>query len=130
MRLQKIRFLSIFTTLVFLYGCGDDDTNTNLPPVIEDQSFDVSENVDDATVIGTVQASDPEQGTLTFSITQNSNDLFEISNTGELSLTTGSMLDFETATAHTLTVAVSDGNKSASAAVTITVVDENVSPNY
>lgn len=128
MRFQKIKLL-LLATLVLFNGCGDDDeAATNLPPVIENQSFNANENIDDATVIGTVQASDPEQGTLTFSIIENSNNLFEINNNGELSLTAGSSLDFETASSHTLTVSVSDGNASANALITINVTDGNVAP--
>ena len=130
MNFQKVKFL-VLATLMLLYSCGDDDeANTNLPPVIEDQSFNASESANDDTLIGTVQASDPEQDALTFSITENNDNLFEINDDGELSLTTGSTLDFETATSHTLTVSASDGTTSASASITITVVDvnENVAP--
>lgn len=53
----------------------------------------------------------------------NSNDLFEISNEGVLSLTVGKPLDFETAEAHVLTVEVSDGQLTTTADITVTVTD-------
>lgn len=120
----------VLPLLSLLISCGDDDQPINLPPEIEDQTFTSSENVDDVTVIGTVQATDPEEGSLTFSITRNSDDLFEIADTGAISLATGKTLDFETATSHSLTISVSDGENSASATITINVTDvnENVAP--
>ncbi|MER3373231.1 MAG: BspA family leucine-rich repeat surface protein [Allomuricauda sp.] len=96
----------------------------NAPPVIEAQSFEAAEDIADTAVIGTVAATDPEQDALTFSISVNDDDIFEIgSSSGELSLAEGKALDFETAESHAITVAVSDGNGSATATITINVAD-------
>lgn len=93
------------------------------PPVIEDQTFEASEDIADTDIIGTVQATDTE-GNLTFSITADDNGLFKISEDGMLSLVDGAQLDFETATEHTITVAVNDGvNEAVEAQVTIMVTD-------
>ncbi|MER3373758.1 MAG: BspA family leucine-rich repeat surface protein, partial [Allomuricauda sp.] len=96
----------------------------NQPPVIEAQGFEAAEDIADTDVIGTVVASDPEQDALTFSISTNDNDIFEIdASSGELSLAEGKTLDFETAESHPITVAVTDGNGSATATITINVAD-------
>lgn len=127
--MRRISFLMLAFTML-LSACGEDDEVINQPPVIQNQSFNTSEAIDDQTVIGTVQANDPEGETLTFSISVNSASLFEINDSGELSLQTGQSLDFETAASHELTVVVSDGNESVSALITVTVIDqnENVTP--
>ncbi|MEM6829831.1 MAG: cadherin domain-containing protein [Bacteroidota bacterium] len=109
-----------------LMSCGDDDTiAVNLPPTIESQSFTTSESVDDVTVIGTVQASDPEEEALTFRITEDIDELFEMTEQGAISLEAGKTLDFETKSSHELVVAASDGNEETTATITINVVDEN-----
>lgn len=106
------------------------DVDENTMPTIVAQEFTVAEDISDATAIGTVAATDAEGDALTFSITANSNDLFEITTGGEMSLATGANLDFETATSHTITVQVSDGSLTGSATITITVTDvaENTAP--
>ena len=93
----------------------------NNAPVIAAQQFTVSESIDDTFEIGAVQATDPEQDDLTFSIVTNDNDLFEITEAGSLSLAPGQSLDFAIAQEHTITVAVSDGNSSVNAEITIKV---------
>lgn len=106
------------------------DVDENTMPTIAAQEFTVAEDVSDATVIGTVTATDAEGDDLAFSVTANSSELFEISAAGELSLISGQNLDFETATSHAITVQVSDGSLSASAIITINVTDvaENTAP--
>ena len=71
MKFQNIKLL-VLATLVIFSGCGDDDvTIVNLSPEIANQSFSASETIDDETVIGVVQATDPEGEGLTFSISNN-----------------------------------------------------------
>ena len=104
---------------------------TNNPPVMGTQQFTVSESIDDTFEIGVVQATDPDQDDLVFSIVTNDNDLFEITEAGSLTLAAGQSLDFGTAQEHTITVAVSDGNSSANAEITIKVTKsdpDNQSP--
>ncbi|QLG44929.1 BspA family leucine-rich repeat surface protein [Costertonia aggregata] len=124
----------ILLTILITFGCSKDDdtpknttpennTPQNNAPEINAQSFTVAENIADNMPIGTVQATDPEGDTLTYSITQNDNNLFEISNTGVLSLEDLQTLDFETTQSHTITVSVSDGSTSAEATITINVTD-------
>ncbi len=98
--------------------------SSNEAPVLEAQTFTTPEDVTDDTVIGTVSATDAEEDALTFTIIQNDTDLFEITETGALSLATGKGLDFEKVNSHQVTVAVSDGTNTTNAIITITV--ENV----
>ncbi|MEM7109389.1 MAG: BspA family leucine-rich repeat surface protein [Bacteroidota bacterium] len=121
-------FLTWIIISVLLTSCSSDDdpspsNNENAAPIITAQSFSADEDIADDVVIGTVQATDTEGDSLTFSITANSGNLFEITASGELSLTTNESLDFETAVSHMLTVEVSDGTSQASASITITVND-------
>ncbi len=94
------------------------------PPQMEDQSFTVSEDISDTDLIGVVVA-EIFGGNVEFSIVQNDNDLFEITTDGQLSLADGQTLDYEIATQHQITIAVSDGiNNPVEAMVSIQV--ENV----
>lgn len=97
------------------------DINENQPPSIQAQSFNVAENILDSYVIGTILATDSDNDPLTFSITKNDNGLFEISNSGELSLVQGKELDYETKKTHQITVQVTDGEYVSSANITINV---------
>lgn len=116
---------------VLICSCSKDDGPTppkNTAPAIVAQEFTVDEDIADTQTIGTVKATDVEKDALTFSIKTNDKSLFEITTAGNLSLATGKALDFETATQHVITVQVSDGDKSATATVTIKVgdVDESL----
>ncbi|WP_421804690.1 BspA family leucine-rich repeat surface protein [Flagellimonas sp.] len=116
--------------ITVLWSCGkDDDTPppppppTNTAPVIAAQNFTVSENISDTAAIGTVKATDKDGDDLTFSIQTNSDNLFEITGAGVLSLASGKKLSFATKASHSLTVQVSDGTDTASAAVTVNVTE-------
>jgi len=91
--------------------------------IIDEQSFTVSELASGTDELGTVIAKDPEEGSLSFSISVNDNDLFEITTEGALSLATGKSLDFETASSHSITVQVSDGTLSTDGIITILVTN-------
>ncbi|MFY0594021.1 cadherin domain-containing protein [Roseivirga sp.] len=106
------------------------DVDENTMPTIAAQTFTAAEDISDTAPIGTVAAADAEGDALTFSITGNSDDLFEITTAGEISLAAGANLDFETTTSHDITVTVSDGSLTASATITINVTDvaENTAP--
>lgn len=100
----------------------------NKLPVMEAQSFEANEDITDTDVIGTVLASDPEEETITFAIVEDLDELFEITDTGELSLMEGKTLDFETKQEHTITVSANDGNGFVQAVIIITVGDVNEAP--
>ncbi len=106
------------------------DQQENTPPVIEQQEFAIDENSEAATEVGTVQATDAEQTTLSFSITDgNVGDAFEIDeNTGVISIAAGVLIDFEITPAYTLSISVSDGQVTSNATVTINVNDIAIEP--
>jgi surface protein len=62
------------------------------------------ENITDDYKIGVLGVNDSDDGTYTFSISSNDNDLFEITEKGELSLAPGKTLDYEIDTEHLITV--------------------------
>jgi surface protein len=118
----KVLLPLLLAALVLLQSCdGDDDANANQLPKISAQEFTALENITDQQVIGTVVASDADDDDLVFTITEDASDLFEITGSGELSLSEGKSLDHGEATEHILTVSVSDGTDSAGAEVTVKV---------
>lgn len=114
---------------VLLLSCSKDEEETlvlpvNTPPEILAQSFNVSESAADTDVFGTVKATDADKDELIYSITANSDGLFEITKAGALSLVAGKTLDFETKPAHEITVETTDGKAKATAKISIIVIDE------
>lgn len=110
-------------------------TGANRSPVIGNQAFVTTENVPPGTAVGTVQASDPDDGqTLSFAIVGgNDAGLFEIGRaSGVLRIADGGGLDYEAKSLHPLTVEVLDdslGNSlSRTAPVTVIVTDVNDRP--
>ncbi|NVN17700.1 BspA family leucine-rich repeat surface protein [Muricauda sp. HICW] len=135
---MKKLFFSILAVAMF-WSCGKDDSpetptpptpteTENSVPVIAAKTFTVSETISDTEVIGKVTATDADDDTLTFSIATNSDALFEITATGDLSLASGKTLDAATKEQHAITVKVDDGEDTASATVTIKVTSEEVIP--
>ncbi len=103
----------------------------NQSPVMANQEFSVEQTITSTDEIGQVEATDPEDDDLTFSIATNDNDLFAISGKGTLTLAEGKTLDFDLASEHSITVSVSDGNTTTQAIITINVlegVQDNQSP--
>ncbi len=139
--MKKLGIALMATAMI--WSCGKDDgptpptptptpepepiEETNSAPVIEAQEFTAKEDIADTDVIGTVTATDADEDELTFELTENDNDLFMLTAAGELTLAEGKTLDYETATEHSITVSVSDGEETAEATVTITVEDVNES---
>ncbi|MDF1840828.1 MAG: cadherin domain-containing protein [Rubripirellula sp.] len=108
-------------------------TDPNLRPSIElDQSFTIPENTTAPTPVGTVVASDPDEGdTLTFSIVSGNNgDAFEIDSlTGELRVKTNSAIDFEVNPKFDLGIQVADnGGLTDTQTVTVNLTDINEAP--
>ncbi|MEO0902110.1 MAG: Ig-like domain-containing protein, partial [Bacteroidota bacterium] len=128
---------TIFSILLFIYACGKDDSpavdnspaaTENVAPQIDATTFPAAETITDKDVIGTISATDPDgdDEKLVFSITANSNSLFNISDAGVLSLSEGKTLDASTPT-HEITVSVTDGIDASNAKITIQVVDVTLS---
>lgn len=106
----------------------------NTPPQIEAQVFSIAENSADATLVGSVIASDADAGQLlSFAITSgNIGDAFAIdATTGAVTVTNSAMLDFETTPEFMLEVQVTDDgffNLSDTATVTISLIDDPENP--
>jgi len=108
------------------------DVNEN--PVIEDQGFNINENIPNGTVVGAVFASDPDQGQqLTYSIIAgNTGNTFAIhSTTGSLTVSNNQLINFESNALFDLNVRVQDngtGNLSDEALISIQLNDLNEPP--
>ncbi|HLO90422.1 MAG: cadherin domain-containing protein [Chloroflexota bacterium] len=107
-------------------------TNTNNPPVIQNQSFSIPENSSNSTVVGQVVASDPNSGqTITYQITSgNASGAFAINTTsGIITVNNSQVLNYETIPQFTLQVTVTDNlNASSAAIITINLSDVNEQP--
>ena len=109
-------------------------TDVNENPEINDQTFAIEEYSPNSTVVGTLIATDPDNGqTLTYSILSgNENDAFLLnSTTGVLTVGNSSALDFETNPVFSLVVKVTDdgmGNLIDEATITVNLSDVNENP--
>jgi len=94
-------------------------------PSVVDQIFSIDENSPNGTLVGTVEASDPEGATLTYSIVSgNEQGGFTLeAGTGAIAVADITVLDFETTPTFSFNIAVSDGNLSSIAVVAITLND-------
>ena len=104
---------------------GDENT----APVVNDQTFSIDENKAINSVVAQVSATDPENDTLTYKITDgNTAGHFIMSSTGEIKTT--AVLNHEAVAQYVLTVEVSDGELRDFARITINVTDLNEAPNF
>ena len=114
----------VIVTLISVWSCSrdaDPRSFDNHAPVIYEQAFNLSGTITDAQVIGIVEAFDSNtDAKLTFSITNNYNNFFEIGKTtGLLNLKRGSELDLDANPEQKITVEVTDGEEEDSAIITI-----------
>ena len=97
MTIKFERLWGMILLLCFLQSCDKDSLgDVNGAPVAHGDTFSVKEDVDDQTIIGTIEATDPNGDVLTFDIRSGGNALFEINSDGEISLAEGKYLDYET----------------------------------
>ena len=88
----------------------------------------VNENAGNGTAVGTVTATDPDAAdSASYALTDDAGGRFTIDgSTGEITVADGSLLDYETATSHDLTVQVTDsGGLTYTETFTITVNDRS-----
>lgn len=92
----------------------------------------VAENVANDTEVGiTADAADPAGGNVSYALTDNAGGRFQINaGTGVVTVADGSLLDFESASSHTIGIRASDddGGDSGIAAFTVAVTDVNEVP--
>jgi hypothetical protein len=107
-------------------------TAVNNPPQLDDRTFHVSENATSGTVVGIVQAFDPDfDDTHTYAIAAgNHSGVFAIgAQTGQITVADPAGLDYDSVRQFVLTVQVTDsGGLGDTAAVTIHVLDANRPP--
>ncbi len=88
---------------------------SNNPPNINNQGFDIEENTANGTIVGMIEASDPDEGqTLTFSIESgNTDNAFQINSvTGSLTVNNVDALNYEIYPIYNLVVSVQDNGNS------------------
>ena len=113
------------TFTINLTDVDEDSTTTNQAPTITSATYSLAENSINGTVLGMVEASDPNGDTLTYTIVSgNDAEAFSLdSESGELTVSTSSALDFETTLTYSLGIEVSDGALSDVAIFTINLTD-------
>ncbi|MDA1325110.1 MAG: cadherin domain-containing protein, partial [Proteobacteria bacterium] len=109
-----------------------DLTNVNETPTDLTLSADnVAENAANGTVVGTAAATDPDSGeTFTYSLSNDAGGRFAIdSSTGEITVADGSLLNFEAANSHDITVQVTDASGNTyDEVMTLNLADINEAP--
>jgi Ca2+-binding RTX toxin-like protein len=103
-------------------GDPNNPTNPNAPPTnIRPLSFGIQELASNGTLVGTINATDPEGGQLTYSLVNSADGRFKIQG-NQLLVDNGFKLDHEQAMSHTVKVRVTDaGGLSHEENLTITV---------
>lgn len=120
---------SLSDTATITINLSDVNETPNRPPVANDATFNLVKTSPVNTTVGTVTATDPDNNPLTYSITAGNQDNdsdnlrpFAISNTGVITLADPDDISSQT-DPFNLTVTVSDGNLSDTAAVTINLTN-------
>ncbi|GAB3831154.1 hypothetical protein GCM10028895_48170 [Pontibacter rugosus] len=110
-------------------------TNVNeapsTPTDINAAANTVAENAATGTLVGiTARSTDPDGGTISYALTNDAGGRFSINSTsGVVTVANGALLDFESATSHSITVRASDGVVfSATQNFTINVTNVNEAP--
>lgn len=101
----------------------------NTAPQASDATWSVAENAAVGSQVGTVSATDPDGDGLSYAITGgNTGGAFSIENTTG-AVTVATALDYETKSSYSLTITVSDGELTDTAAIGINVTDIDESPD-
>ncbi len=112
-------------------GSGNEQWGVDNLSIVENRpSLAIAENSTNGTTVGTVQGYDVDAGTtLTYSLTDSAGGRFAINaSTGAITVANGSLLNYEAATSHSVTVQVSDGSLTFSKAFTIDLTNVNEGP--
>lgn len=110
--------------LIFIVSCEEEEPVINLPPDLSDESISVDENTPPGTLIASLQASDPEDGSLTYTLlSQSPFEAFELNSIGELRVAAGVTISHEDQTEFALQVEASDGSDSDSGTIRVLVND-------
>ncbi|MGC4098032.1 MAG: cadherin domain-containing protein [Nitrospira sp.] len=108
-------------------------TNVNeAPSALNLSANTVAENVANGTVVGTVSGTDPDSGdTKAYTLTDTAGGRFAVdSSTGVVTVADGTLLNYEAATSHSVTVRVTDsGGLTYTQSFTINVTNVNEAPS-
>jgi len=97
-------------------------TNLNFAPVVTSAVFTVNEDAPVGTLVGVVEAGDPNGTALDYTFSAgNTNNAFAIGASGQISV--ANTLDYETRPQYLLTVMVSDGSLTGTAAITLNLTN-------
>ncbi|KPA18590.1 Cadherin domain protein, partial [Candidatus Magnetomorum sp. HK-1] len=100
--------------------------NVNEAPVMNTQSYSITEDAANTTVIASLVSSDPESDPLTFTITDgNTSNAFAVNSSGNLLVNDTTQIDFETKVLWNLTIDVTDGTFTDIAVVSINILNAN-----
>ena len=108
-----------------------NNLNDNDPVITSSSTFNNTENT---TAVGTITATDADNDTLTFSLSAVTSSIRDVerlqidSSTGVLTFKEAT--DFEDANSFTFFVTASDGSRSDTEQITVTVIDANDSPVF
>ena len=113
------------TVTVNLIDADGDIVITNQAPTITAATFSLVENSSNGTVVGIIEASDPDGDTLSYTILSgNTDQAFSLNSaTGVLIVVDSTALDYETTPAFSLLIQASDGSLSDSAFFTINLME-------
>lgn len=109
-------------------------TNVNeAPGTVSDTNAtanSVAENIANGALVGvTASATDPEGSAVTYSLSDNAGGRFAINATsGVVTVANGSLLNYESASSHTITVQASDGTNNTTQNFTVSLTDANDAP--
>jgi Ca2+-binding RTX toxin-like protein len=106
-------------------------TNVNEAPSNATLTGAVAENAANGTVVGTVAGVDPDAGaTFSYMLTNNAGGRFAINASGQLTVADGSLLDYEVAISHAITVRVTDqGGLTFDKVLAVNVTNVNEAPS-
>ena len=97
-------------------------TDVNEAPIAQDTTFNVREGSVQGTVIGKVEATDPENDVISYSITSgNIDNIFTIDAEGNLIANDPSGIDVDTTPSYDLSVEISDGELQTTVVITIKI---------
>ena len=102
----------------------NDDEAASIETLLTNETY--AENLAVGTVVGTVNAKDPEGNAVTLSLSGEGSDNFKIDENGNITL--AQALDYETASSYELTVVANDGKYAATDVFKFTVADVNEAP--
>lgn len=121
---SKFPLSVIILLILIIFSCKKE----NNPPIITNQTFEISENSPDGSLIGNIIATDPDGDMLTIEIISSEDMPFDIEPyTGNLFVKNGLMLNYEARSKYIFMVKVTDNNKrSLFNFASITVVIKNI----